>query len=172
MGTDILQSIGYRNRSVDLAKMEVNLSDDGVLSLSNVFVITAEQHHSCLYRFLPSYHAMVIKMYTSKEDCISLPRLLSRDWCSSLDELICANSDIPKRQLRQLVREFAACADTDADDKDEDGGTYLQSMAALLSQLLQTFLLPPSETEKKLKRISLLVSCRGDRWRGGAPANL
>lgn len=148
MGTDILQSIEYRNRSVDLAKMEENLSDDGVLSLSNVFVITAEQHHSCLYRFLPSYHAMVIKMYAFKEDCISLPRLLSRDWCSSLDELICANSDIPKRQLRQLVREFGAYDDADAHDNEEDGDTDLQAMAALLGQLVHTFLLPPSENRK------------------------
>ncbi|CDH52271.1 predicted protein [Lichtheimia corymbifera JMRC:FSU:9682] len=128
----------YRHRSVELAKKEENLSDNRVLSLSNIFVITAEQHRSCLHRFQPMYHDAIMKIYTCKEGWITLPRL-SRVWCASLDELVCANTDIPKRQLRQLVREYAACADADDNGNDEYGDTDLQSMASLLGQLIQTF---------------------------------
>ncbi|CDH60656.1 predicted protein [Lichtheimia corymbifera JMRC:FSU:9682] len=63
----------YRARSINLAKAGENLSDNRVLSLSNVFVLTANQSSSCVHRFEKSYHQHMLQAFTLKEGWHTFP---------------------------------------------------------------------------------------------------
>ncbi|KAI7848795.1 hypothetical protein BDC45DRAFT_299076 [Circinella umbellata] len=80
----------YRNRSIHLASLENNLTDNRVLSLSNVFVVGLEQENSCFHLFKKQYYEAVTKQYKAKQDYELLP-FLARKWCSLFDEVVSSN---------------------------------------------------------------------------------
>lgn len=127
----------FRERSFRLADADWNISDNRVLSLSNIFVVTPEQARSCTHRFPPVYHDKITKAYEFKEGWERLP-VKARTWCSTFDEEIAANSSFPKKALRKLARNFGREADSDDDDNSDDDNP-LVTIAALLNHLIGKF---------------------------------
>ncbi|KAG2223514.1 hypothetical protein INT45_000834 [Circinella minor] len=114
----------FRNRSILLADAKHNISDNRLLSLSNIFSITPSQSTSCLHRVHPSYYKSIMKLIKRKQGWASLP-FPARTWCSTVDELIGRRDKLPVKKLYALIRKFgnasaAAFGDGDSDDDDDD----------------------------------------------------
>ena len=67
-GLDITEKFQqFRNRSILLADAKHNISDNRILSLSNIFTITPCQSTSCLHRFSPTYYKSILKVIKRKQ---------------------------------------------------------------------------------------------------------
>ena len=135
----------YRNRSIHLASLENNLTDNRVLSLSNVFVVGLEQENSCFHLFEKHYYEAVTKQYKAKQDYELLPSL-ARKWCSLLDEVISSNVKFQKSRLRTMARNFADEADElhennngNEEGDDEDKEDSLQLCTELIERMVPIF---------------------------------
>ena len=111
--------VHFRDQTVNLAKKDHNLSDNRVLSFSNIFVITPDIAHSCLRRYPPRYYNAVTKAMDRKKDWHSIPFPV-RTWCSQMDEVISAQKKFPLAKLRKMVRSFAEASDDLSSDSDDD----------------------------------------------------
>ena len=114
----------FRNRAILLADAKHNISDNRLLSLSNIFTITSSQSTSCLHRVHASYYKSIMKLIKRKQGWSSLP-FPARIWCSMVDELIGRRDKLPVKKLYALIRKFgnasaAAFGDGDSDDDEED----------------------------------------------------
>ncbi|KAI9270467.1 hypothetical protein BDA99DRAFT_416573, partial [Phascolomyces articulosus] len=110
----------FRNRSFSMAKRDENLSDNRVLSLSNIFVITSDQARSSFHRFSPVYHDKIIGNYPLKTKWERLP-LKARVWCDDTDD---ENED------------------KDDDEENDDGSSedsLLLVVATILGSLVEIF---------------------------------
>lgn len=118
----------FRHRSILLSEAKHNLSDNRVLSLSNVFVITPYQATSSLHRYEPRYYKEIVKNIKRKGYWPDLPFPV-RTWCGMVDQLIGRSSNLPVRKLYALVRHFGDASDAaleqgeDDEDDDEDDDT-------------------------------------------------
>ncbi|KAI7850360.1 hypothetical protein BDC45DRAFT_247474 [Circinella umbellata] len=114
----------FRSRSIFLSDAKQNLSDNRVLSLSNIFVITPYQATSCLHRLEPNAYKAIVKNIKRKEFWPDLPFPV-RTWCGMIDQMISRNDSLPVRKLYALVRNFGDASDTafeedDYDDEDQE----------------------------------------------------
>jgi hypothetical protein len=90
---------------VSLAARKLNLSNNGVLSLSHVFVISKDQSDSSLHRCSYVDFDYLRSYLNPKEDWEKLPTQ-ARLWCVSMDEVIGESDKFPLRAIRKLVRGF------------------------------------------------------------------
>lgn len=128
------QVVVFRKRSNKLAEAGEILSDNRVLSLSNIFVFTAAQSSSCLHRFQAICHQHVLEAFCLKQGWDIFP-VTVRNWCSELDSLISSHINLPLRDMKKLSRSYESIADH-VDGKE---GQELRKTTELLSTLMNTF---------------------------------
>ncbi|KAI7853066.1 hypothetical protein BDC45DRAFT_606952 [Circinella umbellata] len=114
----------FRNQSILLADAKHNISDNRLLSLSNIFSITPSQSTSCLHRVPASYHKSIMKLIKRKQGWAPLP-FPARTWCCMVDELIGRRDKLPVKKLYALIRKFgdasaAAFGDGESDENENE----------------------------------------------------
>jgi hypothetical protein len=128
--------VRYRKRTIDLAENKENLTDNRVLSLRNVFVVTQHQQLSSFHRFATEYFKSVQKELKRKEGWESLP-FVTRSWCAQLDEIISSNNNSSLRSLRRHIDSFETADNEDDDNVDENSVIY--TFFSILNALVLRF---------------------------------
>jgi hypothetical protein len=147
--TDMFQE--YRERSLFLSVNKQNLSNNRVLSLSNVFVVSKNQPDSSIHRFRSTDFAYLRDYLNPKEDWEMLPPK-ARLWCSQLDQLIHSSDDFPIQESRKLIRDFEGelYPSDNADDRLVMFCSILSKLMAAFDTWLDNFSLENAFTEHHL----------------------